>query len=143
MRAYTSERGDLTLLRLPPGTDLLRGVTDAAAELGIDAASVQVIGALRGLTYGFYDWEAREYERMEHHGELEIISAVGNVSLRDGQPFGHLHIVVAGPDGAAFGGHLLEGSEVLVAEVALHPLSGAAPVREPDRATGLALWPVE
>ena len=53
MRAYQSE--DLTLLRLPPGTDIYEGVTGAAKDLGIRAASVAVIGALRSLDYGYYD----------------------------------------------------------------------------------------
>lgn len=143
MRAYTSERGDLTVLRLPPGADLLGGLNEAAAELGVEAAWVNVIGALRSLTYGYYDQEAREYRTLEHRGEVELASAMGNVSRKEGEPFTHLHVVVAGADGRAFGGHLLEGSEVFVAEVAFHLLAGPAPAREEDDATGLALWPVE
>jgi uncharacterized protein len=143
MRAYTSERGDLTVLRLPPGTDLLPGLNRAAADLGLEAAWVNVIGAFRNLVYGHYDEEAREYRTLEHRGFLEIASAMGNVSLKGGKPFTHLHVVVGDADGRAFAGHLFEGSEVFVAEVAFHRLTGPAPVREPDEATGLDMWPVE
>ncbi len=142
MRAHTSESGNLALLRLPPGSDLLQGIRDAARELGITAASVNVIGAVRRLVYGFYDQEAHEYGTLHHEGELEIASAMGNVSVKDGEPFVHLHIVATGTDGRALGGHLMEGTETFVAEVAFHVFRGDAPVREDDAETGLAVWRV-
>jgi len=138
MRAYQSE--DLTLLRLAPGTDLYEGVTGAAKELGIRAASVTVIGALRSLEYGYYDQRTHEYTRLTHEGELEIASANGNVSIRDGEPFLHMHIVAGKVDGSTIGGHLF-GGELFVAEVAFHLFRGEPPVRELDEEIGLPMWP--
>lgn len=140
MRAYQSE--DLTLLRLPPGTDIYEGVTSAARELGIRAASVTVIGALRSLEYGYYDQVIQEYAHLTHEGELEIASANGNVSIRDGEPFLHMHIVAGRPDGTTIGGHLF-GGELFVGEVAFHLFRGEAPVREPAEEIGLPMWPTE
>lgn len=138
MRAYESE--DLTLLRLPQGTDIYQGVTEAAKEQGIRAAQVTVIGALRNLEYGCYDQQAREYTHLTHEGELEIASANGNISLRDGEPFLHMHIVAGKADGSTIGGHLF-GGEIFVAEVAFHLFRGEPPVRELDEEIGLPMWP--
>lgn len=138
MRAYTTET--LTMLRLPEGSDLYQGVVGAAKELGIQAASVNVIGALRSLRYGYYDQRAKEYQELSHDGELELASAIGNVSVREGEPFLHMHVVAGKTDGSTIGGHLF-GGEVFVAEVAFHPFRGEAPVREPQDFAGLDLWP--
>ena len=102
-----------------------------------------MIGAVRNLAYGFYDQETREYAALAHDGELEIASAMGNVSMKDGEPFVHLHVVCTGPDGRAIGGHLMPGTEVFVAEVLFQTFRGEGPVRERDEATGLAMWPTE
>jgi predicted DNA-binding protein with PD1-like motif len=51
--------------------------------------------------------------------------------------------MVTDSEGRTYGGHLFEGSEVFVAEVAFHRLAGQAPLREPDELTGLDMWPVE
>lgn len=140
MNAFTSRDGRLTFLRLPPGSDLYAEITQAAKELGIRWAGVNVIGALSSLSYGYYDQQEHEYRRLEHEGELEIASAVGNLSLKDGEPFLHMHLVAAGPDGSTMGGHLFGGT-VFVAEVAFQVFEGDGPVREPDRHTELDLWP--
>lgn len=139
MRAYASD--SLVLLRLPTGSDLLEGLTRAAADLGIRAASVTVIGAVSSLAYGYYDQAAHEYHTLRHDGEMEISAAMGNVSLKAGEPFVHLHIVASGTDGSSVGGHLMPGTVVFVAEAAFHVLRGETPVREPDETTGLDLWP--
>ena len=44
------------------------------------------------------------------------------------------------PTGATVGGHLLRGCEVFVAEVMIREITGVSLVRDPDEATGLALW---
>lgn len=140
MRAYSSDDGSLHLLRLPAGSDLYDGITEAARELGIRAASVHVIGALRSLRYGYYDQRGQEYHELTHDGELELASATGNVSIRDGEAFLHMHVMAGKEDGSMIGGHLF-GGEVFVAEVAFHVLGGEAPVRERQEFAGLDLWP--
>lgn len=142
MRAFTSETSS-TMFRLPPGTDLLEGLTRAAKDREITAAWITVIGAVRNLAYGFYDQEAREYTTLTHDGELELASAMGNVSTKDGEPFVHLHVVCTDTDGSAIGGHLMPGTEVFVAEVLFQTFRGEGPVREHDEATGLAMWPTD
>ncbi|MFN2543390.1 MAG: PPC domain-containing DNA-binding protein, partial [Actinomycetota bacterium] len=67
-------------------------------------------------------------------------SGIGNVSLKDGQPFVHLHVVATGPDGAPVGGHLMEGTKVYLVEAYFRELGGPAPVREQNDDIGLATW---
>jgi predicted DNA-binding protein with PD1-like motif len=50
-------------------------------------------------------------------------------------------VVLADDDFKCVGGHLVDGTIILVAELYGTPLSGEIPVRKFDEATGLALWP--
>lgn len=128
------------MARLSRGTDLLDGLSALAAELRMKAGTVQVIGAASKLVLGYFDQERREYETIELPGHWEIASGLGNVSIRDGQPFVHLHIVASGADGRAVGGHLMPGTIVFLAEAYVRALDGEPPVRILDEEMGLAVW---
>ena len=129
----------MRLLRLARGADLLAGVVAAAKGAGISTAWVQGIGALDGARLAWYDQEAMTYRESGFSGGLEILSLAGNLSLREGELFPHLHLVLSGPDGSPVGGHALPGCKVFVAELALWPHPPLE--RLADTPSGLWLWP--
>ncbi len=141
MNLYRFTRSKTTLARLTHGADLLAELEAACAEAGAKAAAVELIGAVSALTLGYYHQDRKEYETQRFEGAWEIASAVGNVSVVDGDPFVHVHVVASGADGRCVGGHLVEGSTVFAAEAAITALEGhAPPERELDGQTGLKLW---
>ena len=140
MLIYQSDDGNAAFVRLDKGTDLLEGLNEAAEKLGIDAGTVQAIGAVSELVIGYFDQTRKEYRTNSFPNAFEIGSGIGNVSLKDGKPFVHLHVVATGPDGASLGGHLMPGAKVYLIEAYLRRLGGAAPVREQDDDLGLAVW---
>lgn len=140
MGLYRSKDGTAAMARLPMGADLLEGLTQTVNAMDMKAGTVQVIGAVSALVVGYYHQDRKEYGTVDLPGHWEIASGLGNVSIRDGAPFVHLHVVATGPDGRAVGGHLVPGTVVFVAEAYLRALDGDPPVRIPDEATGLALW---
>ncbi|HEX9891679.1 MAG TPA: DUF296 domain-containing protein [Actinomycetota bacterium] len=141
MPMYRSNAGDAAMVSLDEDDDLLEGLTGAAMELDLKAASIQVIGAVKRLVVGFYDQAAREYRTLTPDGDFEIASGLGNVSMKDGRPFVHLHVVGTGPDGGAIGGHLMPGTVVFAAEAWLRQLAAdEVPTRVMDPGRGLALW---
>lgn len=75
----------------------------------LTAARFTAIGALSGLTLGYFDWEKKDYEKIEIGEQVEVLSLVGDVALKDGKPTIHVHAVVGKRDGSAHGGHLLQG----------------------------------
>jgi len=77
---------------------------------------------------------------VELNRKLEIASCTGNISIKDGETFVHLHIVLAGRDGKAFGGHLMPGTRVFAAEYFIMDLAGKKLHRVKDPYTGLPLW---
>ena len=63
-------------------------------------------------------------------GHVEICAGLGNVTIRDGAPFIHLHLVLSERDAAAVGGHAMEGCRAFVVEAYFRKLDGPAPVRQ-------------
>jgi len=112
----------------------------AVAALGIEAATLQVIGGLEAATVAYFDPKTRQYLPTST-GHVEICGGLGNVSIRDGLPFIHLHLVLSGPDGTAVGGHALEGCRAFVVEAYFRKLDGPAPVRQETPDMGLKVWP--
>ncbi len=140
MKLYPSDDRSASFVSLERGEDLLDGLNRAVEELGLNAATLQVIGGLEEAVLGYFDPATKEY-RTVSTGHVEVASGVGNVSLRDGKPFIHLHLVVSGPDGATLGGHAMEGCRAFVVEAYFRALAGPPPVREESPAHGLKVWP--
>ncbi len=130
--------------RLAPGGDLLEELTKLARDENITLGAITGIGALRGAVVGTVSTTSGQYTTTSLSGDLEMCALEGNVSLKDGAPFVHVHVTVADEQGRCFGGHVMPGCEIFVAEVTIWDLEGPALVREPRaECRGLALWAVE
>ena len=140
MNIYPSEDGRAAFVRLLRGSDLLASLNEAAAELGLEAGTLQVLGAAERLRIAYYNQQRKEYEIHELDAPHEITGGVGNVSLKDGKPFVHIHVAGSGADGRVVAGHLVEGTRVFMIEAYFRKLDGPAPVRLLDEDLGLPVW---
>lgn len=125
---------------LPHGGDLVAALEDFCVRHEITSAVFSLIGAVSKATLGTYDQAQQVYVTFTAEGDLEILSCTGNVSLKEGKPFVHAHVVLAGEGGKTIGGHLFPGTIVFAGEAYLVELTGPQLVREYDRTTGLMLW---
>jgi predicted DNA-binding protein with PD1-like motif len=142
MGLFEYNAGKELIVRLKHDADLIQSITELAKNKGIEAGSFTVIGALKRARLGYYDQKNHEYREMKIDSPHEIASCIGNVSLKDGEPFIHAHVVLADEMGNTKAGHLLEGT-VFAAEVHLRQLEGPRLERKYDEVTGLSLWNVE
>lgn len=129
------------MVRAKHDSDIINFVTNVAKENGIMTATFTAIGALKYAKLGFYDQKRHEYLETLLSAPQEIASCVGNISMKEGEPFVHAHAVLADPEGNTKAGHLLEG-KVFAAEVHLIELVGEKVVRKNDAVTGLSLWDI-
>ena len=138
MRTFNAQKFQMG--RIPPGEDLLQSIHEILTNRSIQSGYVWVLGALRNASVGYFDQKTREYETISIDEPVEIILCHGNVSLKEGKPFAHLHLSVGKRNGEMFGGHLETGNEVFVAEVCIAEFDGEAHERllQPD--LDLALW---
>ena len=51
--------------------------------------------------------------------KCEAVSLVGNISVRDGSPYVHIHVVVSFADGSTRGGHLIDAHISPIAEIVI------------------------
>ena len=94
--------------RFSQKSDRLSSLIQLCTQHNIQLAVFSVIGAVERARLGYYNQNTRKYiESLRLDDRLEIVSCLGNVSLKDGQIQVHAHIVLANDHGQCYGGHLM------------------------------------
>ncbi|MEJ5227583.1 PPC domain-containing DNA-binding protein [Thermodesulfovibrio sp.] len=125
--------------RLFRGDEIVASITNIAKEKGITAGLINGIGAVEMAKIGYYEQKTRKYMSQEFTEPMEILSLKGNVSIKDGEPFPHIHVVLSREDYSSIGGHLFE-AQVFAFEFEIIEFEGTAYERGFDEDTGLFLW---
>ncbi len=121
------------------GDELAQGLKDFAIGQDLSAASFTAIGALSAAELGWFDWCDKKYHTSVNLDEqIELLSLVGDIAIKDGNPAIHAHVVVGKKDGTAHGGHLLKAQVRPTCEVILTE-SPAHLRKEIDAEAGIAL----
>ena len=133
--------GPAHILKPPFGSDLLKELESFVRAKGINLAWLSGIGAVSRATSATTT-RPRSTGWTSSDQRLEVVSMTGNVSLLNGEPIVHVHVVLADEEGRCYGGHL--GNNTLVLQpgdphehavgTARHPQDG-----RPDGADYLAL----
>jgi predicted DNA-binding protein with PD1-like motif len=139
MRVKKLDMGRKFFVRADHNSDLIEFLTELAKVQNIMTAAFTAIGALKCAKLGFYDQKKHEYVETRLISPQEIASCLGNISLKEGEPFVHAHAVLADQNGNIKAGHLLEGI-VYAAEIYVTELLGEKFSRKNDALTGLSLW---
>lgn len=124
------------------GDEVVGTLTEFAKRQGLAASHLKAIGALSDVALGFFDWQTKDYRRIELREQVEVLSLLGDIALDKGEPRLHAHIVVGRADGSAHGGHLLEAHVRPTLEIVLIE-TPALLRRTYDAASGLALINLE
>ena len=111
-------------------------------EHDLRTAWVSAIGAFEWIELTEYNQAVQRYEEAHRFERCELLSMQGNLSLRDGEPFWHLHATVSlreeGRD-VTYGGHVGDGV-VFALEFRIECFDDLELRRSDDSATGLQLW---
>jgi predicted DNA-binding protein with PD1-like motif len=129
------------IIVLETGEEIAASLDRFARENELAGSSFKAIGALSSAKVGWFNWQTKAYDvAAEFEEQLEVLSLIGDVALKEGKPVVHAHMIVGRKDGSAHGGHLMEAHvrptlEVVLTESAhaLHktidPESGIALIR--------------
>jgi predicted DNA-binding protein with PD1-like motif len=98
------------LMVLREGDDVFAQLAALMLEQAVPSASFMGFGFLRRATFGFYDFERREY-RPKSFEQLELANMTGTLAWKNDEPSVHAHGVAGDAGFATVGGHLL-GLEV-------------------------------
>ena len=126
--------------RLPHGQDLIKSIEAFCGETAVAMATFSAIGAVTSVTMGAYDQKQQVYVTYTKEAPLEIVSCTGNISLKNGNPVVHAHILLADMHGKTIGGHLFSETIIYAGEIDLLELAGKPLERAYDTTTGLMLW---
>ena len=111
-------------------------LTRFCIDKGISNAKLSGIGAVKETEIGAYDTIKKEYIRKEYSDILELVSFEGNITLKDGSPFPHAHVVLSDHNMSTAGGHLFETTVAAVGEFFLMEFDNDA-YRELNEDVGL------
>jgi predicted DNA-binding protein with PD1-like motif len=92
-----------------PGDEVIGLLTSFAREARLSAAQFTAIGAFSRAVLGYFDPQQKDYRRIPVPVQMEVVSLLGDIALKEDEPSVHAHAVLGGPDGNARVGHLLEG----------------------------------
>lgn len=120
------------------GDEAASGLLDFAKEHGLAGSHFTAIGGFSRAILGYFDPNIKDYKKIPIDEQVEVLSLIGDVAVKDGEPIVHAHVVVGKSDGTAWGGHLIEGHVRPTLEVMLVETS-AQLQREDDRETGLTM----
>jgi len=131
----SSAEGDLFLAKLDDGDDLFARIVELGTKHGIQNGLVMwAIGMLRDFEIGYFN--GKEYERRTFDRPMELLSLHGTYASK-ADPRLHVHVVAAGRDHAAVGGHLFRGTVAVMNEVCLRRLTKTWLDRVPNPKSGL------
>jgi len=123
---------------LESGEALIETLTALLRGEQLAFATLTAAGAVSWVRLGYWDARRQAYEYREIEEQLEVVSFEGNASLKDGQPFLHLHGAFGRHDFTVLGGHIQEARVHPTLEVWLR-VEDVPVRRRHDPSTGLDL----
>lgn len=155
--AYMAAGGSLAnvyVLRLLPGTDLIHGIEEFAAQEGITHGVIlSMLGTLKDGAFRnpridttlpiVQEYEgAAQIDTFTFERPVEIVGGAGNLFPREGKIEAHIHLIVSQDGAKTMSGHLFRGSIWTQAEIFIAKLSGINHVqRRHEAETGL--WQIQ
>jgi len=91
---------------LRQGDDVFARLEALMRAEAIPSASIGGLGFAGCVTFGFFDYEKKEYRPKTMH-DLELTNLTGTLAWKDGEPSLHAHGTAGDDSFRTFGGHLL------------------------------------
>jgi len=136
MKVQLEDKVNVIVLGL--GEEVIGKLTQFVVDQNIEAGSFSAIGALRDFELGYYYLDRKQYGRKKFEPIAELVACSGNIAIREGKPFLHVHAALGREDFSIVGGHLFYGIVAVTVEVVLQRLPGRLERAYDDR-TGLYL----
>ncbi len=130
---------DTYMLRIDIGEEITESLKKMCKQEGIRLAEVNAIGASDHAVVGVYDLQEQAYRREELTGFMEIAGLTGSVTSMDGNPYVHLHAVLADGENRLHGGHVLQMRVGATCEMFVKALEGEV-TREKNEDLGINRW---
>jgi predicted DNA-binding protein with PD1-like motif len=139
MKSIETNLERVIVARLMPDEDVIDGVIEILEKHNVKSGFIKVIGALKKFTIGYFDLDKMEYKFKTFEENAELISCIGNISFKNGEPIIHIHATLGKGDFTVLGGHLSQPSVVsITGEIYIYEINKKL-VRATDPELGLSL----
>lgn len=115
MKLHESE--DTVVLVLDVGEDINTELEKLARKYPNRFAEITGIGACNLVELNFYDVHRKQYDMKVFEEDLELISLMGNLTLKDGEPFAHIHGTFGDSEFRTWSGHVSKAVVAVTAEI--------------------------
>ena len=127
------------LVSLENGEEVMDSIYKIVGKEDILFGWINGIGAMENITLGSYNSQKKGYIKRNLSGEFELTSLIGNISIKEGNPFVHVHVNLSDEECNAYGGHLFSGTITATCEMII-VISKNKLSRKMNDKVGLHLW---
>ena len=130
---------DKFFVSLQTGDLINESMRKVAVEENISNAWINGIGAIDNVEVGYMDVENKKYQKRNFDEHYELLSLIGNITYKDGEPFVHTHVTFSNTEYNVFGGHLFDAKITATGEIVLS-LADSKIDREYNENIGIHTW---
>lgn len=128
------------ILSIDNHQEIMEALAAFCREKGISAGEITGIGAICEATFRFLDPATKQYVDKTFEEQMEITNLTGNISVKDGAPYLHVHLTCSRRDYTCVGGHLLKARINGACELFVTDFGPVHAGRKFDPETGLNLY---
>ena len=121
---------------LKAGAKVPEDILSIARKEKISTARVEAIGGVRELRLAYFNHDVKKYEEHDFREFMEVTGLMGNLTLKDGKPFLHVHGTFGRKDLSVLAGHVVSALVFPLLEVVVTPTKNRA-LRRFDDELGL------
>lgn len=136
------KEADKYILQFKKGESVIESLIKFAKEVEIQGGLILGIGAISNPTLSYFNTKTKDYRNNTFDGEYELLSCTGNFTIKEGEIFPHIHVVLGCSDSTTIGGHLTNCVISAAGEFFVFPTEEKVK-REFDKGIGLFLWDLE
>ncbi len=114
MRSIEAKIGRIIVGKVEPDEDLIEAIIAMVKDHKIQSGLINCIGALKKFTVGYFNIDTKIYERKTFEEYIELVSCMGNIAFKDGEPIIHLHLSIGNSEYSVIGGHLFQPAIVSI-----------------------------
>ncbi len=136
------QSGNTFFLYIEKDESVYRSIIRFCKDHQIKNGKITGIGAVKHAELGTFDTKTKSYIKKTFQDTMELVSFMGNITIKDGEPFLHAHVVLGNHGMELVGGHLFEMTVAVVGEFILEKINTGLK-RSVDPDIGLATWDLD
>ena len=99
--------------------EMIAGLKEFAKQQQLTASHFTAIGAFSQVTLAYLQRENIQYKNIPVHEQVEVLSLVGNIAMKNDDYKVHAHVVLGRSDASTLGGHIQDAKVWPTLEVML------------------------